>query len=292
MRKGDLLLCPEMRIQFADYAAWQRKLFQDGLLEEEHGPLEKKLLLGTGRLLELPADRRRPATQSFRGAVRALELNTKTTSELLGFSSRHGITLFVTMLTAFKVLLHRLTYREDMVAGTAVANRPLAVIESLIGMIVSSLVMRMDLSGNPTLQELLERVRDMTFEMFKHEDAPFEALVRRVHTQRTMSHNPLFQVMFSFHDSELSDPQAGDIFRTRRIQGQSLLKFDLGCAAMPHFAQSTGKMTAGANDRITMEWEYNTDLFDSLTIDRMMSRYYRVLQTLITKPSTGSKWKW
>ena len=146
----------------------------------------EKKLLGMAPILRAAGRPSPSGHPEFSRGGCALELNTKTTSELLGFHSRHGITLFVTMLTAFKVLLHRLTYSEDMVVGTAVANRPLAEIESLIGMIVNSLVMRTDLSGNPTLQELLERVRDMTFEMFKHEDAPFEALVRR----RPAHHEP------------------------------------------------------------------------------------------------------
>lgn len=274
---------PELAVQFADYAVWQRKLLSEGPLDKTMAYWEKKLA-GIPPMLELPTDRRRPPVQSFRGAFRPVELDTQTSNALVEFSSRHGVTLFVTMLAAFKTLIHLYTWQEDMVVGTAVGNRPLQEIESLIGMIVNAVVMRTDLSGNPTLLEILNRVRDMSLESFQHQDAPFEALVRRLHPHRTMSHNPLFQVMFSFHDSRLPDLNMPDLNGRVQYKGNGSAKFDLDVVVMPHFAQSRGSMTQRANDCITMEWEYSTDLFDSSTIDRMVAAYGRVLNQFMANP--------
>ncbi len=146
--------------------------------------------------LELPTDHPRPAAQSFRGSHQSLLLPNSVSERLKALSRQEGVTLFMTLLAAFTILLHRYTDQDDLIVGTPIANRNRLEIEGLIGFFVNTLVMRTDLSGNPTFRELLQRVREACLGAYAHQDLPFERLVEELHLERNLGRNPLFQVMF------------------------------------------------------------------------------------------------
>ncbi|MGH9933029.1 MAG: condensation domain-containing protein, partial [Pyrinomonadaceae bacterium] len=274
---------PELPVQYADFAVWQQELMQGESLEDRLAYWTKKLA-DIPPLLDLPADRPRPSVQSYKGAVHAVELDTPLSRSLIEFSHREGVTLFMTMLTAFEALLYRYTWREDMVVGTSVANRPLREVEYLIGMIVNTLVLRTDMSGDPSYRELLNRVRDLMFEVYRHQDLPFEKLVERLQPQRVMNYNPLYQVMFNFHDAEIPDLEFPGLKGTLEYKSNRSAKFDLDVLIIPRFAQSAGRKTESGNEVLSMEWEYNTDLFDAATIERMTRHYIASLKSLVANP--------
>ena len=185
---------PELPVQYADFAYWQRQWLQGEVLETQL-TYWKRQLLGAP-LLELPTDHPRPAIQTFRGSHHSLLLPKHVGEGLRALSRQEGITLFMTLLAAFQILLHRYTDQDDLNVGTPIANRNRLEIEGLIGFFVNTLVMRTDLSGNPTFREVSRRVREVCLEAYAHQDLPFERLVEELHLERSLAHNPLFQVMF------------------------------------------------------------------------------------------------
>ncbi|MGH7931425.1 MAG: condensation domain-containing protein, partial [Candidatus Binatia bacterium] len=184
----------ELPIQYADYAVWQRNRLQGEVLETQLSYWEKQLEdIST---LDLPTDRPRPAAQSFRGARLSLELSKELTEGLKALSRKERVSLFMTLLAAFQTLLHRYTGRDDIAVGSPIAGRNRAEIEGLIGFFINTLVLRADLSGNPTFRELLARVREAALGAYDHQDVPFEKLVQELHPERNLNQSPLFQVMF------------------------------------------------------------------------------------------------
>jgi Non-ribosomal peptide synthetase modules and related proteins len=185
----------ELPIQYVDFAQWQRQWLSGEVLE---GQLKywREQLAGAPALLELPTDRPRPAVQSFRGASEPLALDAELTHALKALSQRAGVTLFMTLLGAFMALLARYSGQEDIVVGSPIANRNRSETEALIGFFVNTLVLRVDLSGNPPFEELLGRVRQVALAAYAHQEVPFERVVEALRPQRSLSHSPLFQVMF------------------------------------------------------------------------------------------------
>ncbi|MEH1869668.1 MAG: amino acid adenylation domain-containing protein [Nostoc sp.] len=266
---------PELTLQFGDYAHWQREWVKSQEAEAQLAYWQQKLS-GSPPLLELPSDRPRPAEQTYNGAQVRVELPISLCESLRVLSRQDGITLFMTTLAAFLVILHRYTRQDDLCVGTAVANRRMRETEQLIGMIVNNLVLRTDLSGNPTFRELLGRVRQVSLEAFANEDLPFDKVVEVLKPIRNLSYNPLFQVMFSFHDS----PQPDLTLRGLNIKPNVALsnkstKFDLDVVLIPHH---------GADKGITMIWEHNTDLFDAATIQQMAEQYQTLLLGIVANP--------
>jgi amino acid adenylation domain-containing protein len=274
---------PELPIQFADYAAWQRQWLRGEVLE---GLLAfwKKRLAGCPPLLELPSDRPRPKVQSFRGAALLVELPPPLCKALRSLSRRRGVTLFMTMLAAFETLLCRYTGQDDLVIGSSVANRRLSETEQLIGMIVNTVVLRTDLSGNPSFLQLLERVRRSALETYEHQDLPFEKLVEELQPDRELSYNPLFQVMFNFHDSRLPELDFGELKGVLQYRQNRSSKFDLNIVVIPRFARGDGLDPADADERLLIEWEYSTDLFDEATMRRMFGHYRTLLEGAVEQP--------
>ena len=186
---------PELPVQYADYAEWQREWLQGEVLESQLG-YWKQQLEGAPQVLELPTDRPRPALQTYRGGRRSRTLSRELSEELKRLSRSEGVTLFMTLLAAFQTLLYRYTGQEEMLVGTPIAGRSREETEGLIGFFVNTLVLRTDLSGHPTFRELLARVRRMAVEAYAHQDLPFEKLVEELQPERDLSRHPLFQVMF------------------------------------------------------------------------------------------------
>ena len=262
---------PELPIQYADFAIWQRQLLQTEVFQKQLN-YWKQLLKNAPILLELPTDRPRLAVQTFRGARQHIKLSIELSEALANFSRQEKATLFMTLFTAYVTLLYRYTGSDDIVVGTPIANRDRLEIEGLIGFFVNTLALRTDLSGNPSFQQLLNRVRQLTLQAYAHQDLPFEKLVKALQPQRDLSYTPLFQVMFVFQNVPASQIELTGLTVSSLATESATSKFDLTL-----LMQNT---TTG----LVSMWEYNTDLFDAGTIERMAGHFVALLEGIVTKP--------
>ncbi|MDB4896752.1 MAG: amino acid adenylation domain protein, partial [Firmicutes bacterium] len=219
---------PELPIQYADFAAWQRSWFVRDVQEQQLAYWRQQL---TGvEVLQLPTDHPRPAVPTRTGALASLKLTQALTEGLKAVGRQEGVTLFMTLLAAFQALLHRYTHQADIAVGSPVANRNRAETEGLIGFFVNTLVLRTDLSGNPTFRELLERVRENTLGAYSHQDMPFEQLVEALQPERDLSHSPLFQVMFVLQNVPVPALELSELTLTPLAVESGAAKFDLSLA--------------------------------------------------------------
>src|SRR5581483_8858013 len=263
---------PELPIQFGDYAAWQREYLKGEVFRQQLDYWKKKLD-GAPALLELPADRPRPAVRSFRGAQGSTLLPKKLAQELKALSQSEGVTLFMTLLAAFKVLLSRYTGSDDLVVGSPIAGRTRSETENLIGFFVNTLVMRTDLSGDPSFREVLGRVRETALAAFVNQDLPFDRLVAELQPERSLSYNPLFQTAFALQNESPSDRKLAGIRLTPLKLDGVTAKFDLFL--------SLGETADGL--RATAE--YSADLFDASTIERLLGHYRNLLEGIVADAS-------
>ena len=262
---------PELPIQYADFAIWQRQWLQAEVLQTQLD-YWKQQLKNAPALLELPTDRPRPAIQTYQGAVQYVELSNQLSKSLANFSKQEGATLFMTLFTAYVILLYRYTGSDDIVVGTPIANRDRLEIEGLIGFFVNTLVLRTDLSGNPSFKELLNRVRQLTLEAYTHPDLPFEELVKALQPQRDLSYTPLFQVLFALQNTPISEVEFPGLTISSLPTQSPTAKFDLILS-----------IHNTANGLVGM-WEYNTDLFDHSTIERMIGHFVTLLEGIVANP--------
>ncbi|MFN6485608.1 amino acid adenylation domain-containing protein, partial [Nostoc sp. DedQUE02] len=262
---------PELPIQYADFAIWQRQWLQKEVLQTQLD-YWKQQLKDAPTLLELPTDRPRPAIQTYRGAIQNAELSIELSEALANLSRQEGATLFMTLFCAYVTLLYRYTGQSDILVGTPFANRDRLEIEGLIGFFINTLVLRTDLSGNPSFQELLAQVRQATLQAYAHPDLPFEELVKALQPQRNLSHTPLFQVMFVLQNAPISEVElAGLTLSSLPIQSATA-KFDLALS-----------MQNTPNGLVCM-WDYNTDLFDKRTIEQMAGHFVTLLEGIVANP--------
>jgi surfactin family lipopeptide synthetase A len=261
---------PELPIQYADFASWQRQWLMGVVLDRQLA-YWKQQLSGAPSLLELPTDRPRPAIQTFNGKTASLEIDRELTQQLKSIGQKSGATLYMTLLAAFATLLYRYSGQEDLVIGSPIANRHHREIESLIGFFVNTLVMRTQFTGNPTFAELLDRVRDNTLDAQEHQDLPFEKLVEELHPERSLSYPPLFQVMFVLQNPAVN-LVLPDLTITPFVVEDVNAKFDL--------TLSVTETEAG----LRAEFIYNTDLFDADRIDRMTGHFQTLLSGIVTNP--------
>jgi amino acid adenylation domain-containing protein len=261
---------PELPIQYADFAHWQRRWLQGEVLETQL-TYWKRQLLGASPL-ELPTDHLRPAVQTFRGSLQSLLLPRKVGEGLRALGRQQGSTLFMTLLAVFKILLHRYTDQKDLIVGTPIANRNRLEIEGLVGFFVNTLVMRTDLSGNPTFRELSRRVREACLGAYAHQDLPFERLVEELHLERNLGRNPLFQVMFVLQNASM---------QTIGLPGLTLspVEIDSGTA---HFDLTLH--IADTEQGLNATFAYNKDLFEDATIARMLGHLRTLLEGVIANP--------
>src|SRR6185503_17307983 len=189
----------DLEIQYADFALWQKEFLQGETLDQQVS-YWKQQLAGAPALLTLPADRPRPAGQSFRGATHTWQLSKTLSDQLHALSRSAGVSLYMTLLAAYKTLLYRYSTQTDIVVGTPIANRNHAEIEPLIGFFVNTLALRTRLSGDLTFHELLTRVRETALGAYLHQELPFEKLVEELSPERSLSYQPVFQVMFIFNN--------------------------------------------------------------------------------------------
>src|SRR6185503_3216573 len=259
-------------IQYADYSVWQRDTLKGDLLEKQLAYWRENLQ-GPPPVLELPTDRPRPAVQTFRGTIQSRAMPRQLGEALTQLGARHGATLFMVTLAAFKALLHRYTQQEDVVIGSPIAGRNRVETEPLIGFFVNTLLLRTDIAGNPTFDELLRRVRETTLNAYAHEELPFEKLVEDLHPERAATNMPFTRVMFVLQNSTLGE-MAWPGVTLRFVDCETdTAKFDL-------------TMVLQVTDRgLVAQAEYNRDLFEANTIDRLLEHLEILLQGIAAKPS-------
>ena len=278
LRGGGSPLEP-LAIQYTDYAAWQRKRLQGGELARqlEHW---RRALLGAPASLDLATDRPRPPLQSFRGAQVSVDLEPDLAAGLRALSQRREATLFMTLLAAFDVLLYRLAGQDDLVVGVPVAGRTRQELEPLVGFFVNTLALRADLSGNPRFSDLLERVRHTSLAAFNHQDLPLEKVVEALQPERSLSHSPLFQVLFILQ----SPPPALELEGLEaalEVPRTVTAKFDLTLTLVE------------AGERLEVTLEYALDLFDAATARRLLGLYRNLLSDVAAAPGTElSRLRW
>jgi amino acid adenylation domain-containing protein len=262
---------PELTVQYADYAVWQRK-WLEGEMQEQLA-YWKQQLAGHQPVLQLPTDRPRPMQQTFNGADQTLRLSGELLHSLQQLSRREGTTMFMTLLAAFHVLLHRYSGQDDLLVGTPISGRNHSEVEGLIGFFVNTLVLRAQLTEGMTFRELLQQVRNVTLGAYAHQDLPFEKLVEELHPERDRSRTPLFQVMFSLENAQQTATGSGLPMRALQVENDTA-KFDLTLV----MSEEEGGLTASFN--------YNTDLFDASTISRMMQHFQTLLQGIAHRPES------
>ncbi|NLG50016.1 MAG: amino acid adenylation domain-containing protein, partial [Chloroflexi bacterium] len=271
IRAGRPSPLPELPIQYADYAAWQRGWLQGDVLEAQLDYWRKQLA-GAPPLLELPTDHPRPAMQTYHGATESFAFPAELLERLRALSRAEGTTLFMTLLAAFQTLLYRYSGQEDICVGTPIANRNRADIEGLIGFFVNTLVMRGDLSGQPGFRDLLKRVRETALGAYAHQDVPFEMLVEQLQPQRNMSHTPLFQVAFSLQNTPAVQRELPGLTLKAMSLESGTAKFDLTL------------VMAETDEGLAGSVEYNTDLFEAETIRRMVGHLQTLLEGIVAAP--------
>jgi amino acid adenylation domain-containing protein len=264
---------PELEIQYADFSLWQRTYIGD-VLNEQLAYWEKQLA-DAPPLLTLPTDHPRPAVQSYRGDYLSFTLPKELTKSLKQLSQQQSCTLFMTLQAAFALLLSRYSGLDDILVGTPIANRQQKEIEPLIGFFVNTLVLRNDLSGNPTFLEFLRSVRQVALDAYQHQALPFERLVESLQPERTLSQNPIFQVMFDMQNTRQSHFELELVTVTPLEVPESTAKFDLSLS-MEEEEESLSLMGW---------WEYSTDLFEEATISRMASHFQTLLEAIVANPS-------
>jgi amino acid adenylation domain-containing protein len=270
---------PKLAIQYADFAQWQRQLLQGEVLETQLAYWQKQL--NGISMLNLPTDRR-PAVQTYQGARQLLQLPKSLSEALETLSQQEEVTLFMTLLAAFKILLYRYSQQEDIAVGSAIANRNRSEIEQLIGFFVNSLVLRTDLSGNPTFRELLSRVKEVALGAYAHQDLPFEKLVEELHPERNLNQNPLFQVVFALQNAPMSALELPGLILSPLEFDTATTRFDLEFHLWQQ--EPNNQLWVDSSKGISGFVIYRTDLFDEATITRMLGHFQILLEGIVANP--------
>ncbi|WP_413668447.1 amino acid adenylation domain-containing protein [Mucilaginibacter sp. Mucisp86] len=262
---------PVITIQYPDYAIWQRATLQGDLLASKLAYWQRKLA-GVSTL-QLPADRRRPAEQRTNGALYEFEISKEVTGKLHTLSVQNGVSLYMTLLSSFNVLLYRYSGQEDICVGSPIANRNQAEIAELIGFFVNTLAIRSQLDGDMSFTALLAQVKQTMLEAYEQQDVPFEKVVEVVVKDRDLSRSPLFQVMFVLQNTaRIPELQLGDLTLQQTHEAHHTAKFDITLFII----ESENGLRAGL--------EYNTDIYDEATIDRMAGHYNQLLSAIVDTP--------
>ena len=258
---------PALDVQYADYAIWQQKWLQGDILEKQLD-FWQRTLGKNPPVLELPYDHPRPAVQTFNGAALSRPLPTELARRIRSESASMGVTPYMFMLAAFQTLLYRYSRQDEIIVGSPIANRNYSGTEKLIGFFINNLILKSDFSDTPDFENLLFDVRDRMLDAYAHQDVPFEQIVDALVTQRDTSHSPIFQVMFVYQNLPKTALDVSDI-RLEALENESTTaKFDLSVTISPA-------------ERMALEFEYNTDLFERATIENMMQHYENLLSVVL-----------
>lgn len=273
LSSGRLPDSSELPLQYADYTLWQQEWMNNGGLIEQLAYWKEQYADGVP-VLDMPLDFPRPPVQLYRGKTKEYLLSASLTAGLSDLSQQAGATLFMTLLAGFSALIHRYTGQEDFVLGSVIANRNWAGIEPLIGFFVNTLALRMNTAGDPSLEELLQRVKETTLGAYDHQDVPFEMLVDELQVERDLSRQPLFQVLLVLQNAPVEAVGMGEVTMNMRIENNDTSKFDLAL----HLFEEAGGL------RISLE--YNTDLFLEQTVDQLVHHYETLLAGAVAAPYT------
>ncbi|MGZ4164376.1 MAG: non-ribosomal peptide synthetase, partial [Tumebacillaceae bacterium] len=262
---------PVLPLQYADFSIWQRDWLQGDVLEKQLAYWRKQL---GGRLpvLQLPTDRPRPSKQSFKGRFQTFSLSKSLSDDLRAFCQGEGVTMFMTLMSAFQALLGRYANTDDVLVGSTIAGRIRSELESLIGFFVNTLVLRTDLSGDPTFRELVHRARKVSLDAYGHQDVPFEKLVEELQPERDLSQSPMFRVVFSHYNASKEPLQLPGLTMTLVDFEVDSAKFDLSL------------FFHDMSEEVRFYLEYNTDLFDESTIIRMSEHFKTMLAAVMQQP--------
>ncbi|MEH0516595.1 amino acid adenylation domain-containing protein [Streptomyces sp. B21-079] len=270
-REGEPSPLKPVPLTYVDYTRWQRSWLKGAELDSQL--TYWKRTLADVPMLELPTDRPRPAAQSFRGARHEMRWGPELSRSVTELARREGVTPFMVLLAGFDVLMAHSSGQRDITVGTPVAGRTMTELEPLVGFFANTLALRVDLSGDPTFAELLERVRERAHGAYAHQDVPFEMVVDAVAPQRSLSHSPLFQVRFALQNQNDVLPDPGDGLTLTELEGeQHTARFDL---VVDLWETERG---------LEGQAEYSTDLFDADTVARMMDRFETLLERLVADP--------
>jgi len=270
-RDGRPSTLPELPVQYADFAVWQRRQ-SGGEAEARQLAWWKARLGGAPELLELPTDHPRPPVPSFRGGSVPVRIAPAVADRLRELARREGATLYMVVLAAFHLLLSRYSGSDDVVVGTPIAGRTREELEGLVGLFMNTLVLRADLSGDPAFRALVGGVRESVLGAYEHQEAPFERVVAELQPERSLSHSTLFQVMFQLDTVDAADPSAGGLRVGDVEAGRGTTKFDLTLVLFAHDGGITGGL------------QYATDLFERATAARMVEHLARVLEQVAEAP--------
>src|SRR5215212_6743997 len=275
--RGEQDPLPELGVQYADYAVWQRQWMEGEMLRQQ-GEYWERTLSGAPTLLELPTDHPRPAEQEYAGGWVRVELDEELSRGLKELSKKHGMTLYMTLLAGWGALLARLSGQHEVVIGAPVANRGRVEIEGLIGFFVNTLALRLDVSGSPSVMELLERVKEQTLLAQQHQDIPFEQVVEVARPARSLSHSPLFQVMFDWQHNEGGGGLA--------MAGLELGPLGVATDAVAQFDLSLALRDAG--ERIVGSLVYATALYERSTVERYLGYLRTLLEGMVEDDSQAA----
>jgi amino acid adenylation domain-containing protein len=261
---------PHLPIQYVDYAIWQRQWLQGEVLETKLSYWKQQLGHNLPTL-QLPTKQNSTVSHP-QSAVHDFQLSPQLSAALNKLSQKESVTLFMTLLAAFQTLLYRYTNQDDIIVGTDLANRTQSETEQLIGFFVNLLVLRTDMSGNPTFYELLEQVREVTLKAYAHQDLPFEKLVAELRPERSLSQTPLFQVLFVMQNAPMPTLEVSGLTLSPWEIDNTTAKFDLAV------------FIGEAEHQIVGSWKYNADLFDAATITKMSNHFQIILDSIVKQP--------
>ncbi|MGZ5051735.1 MAG: amino acid adenylation domain-containing protein, partial [Methylobacter sp.] len=270
--EGNRPSLPALAIQYSDYAAWQRQWLQGEVLQQQLDYWARQLN-GLPELLELPTDTPRPPQQSYRGAHVVRRLPATLSQAVNRLSRQQGVTVFMTLLAAFNVLLSRYSRQEDICVGSPIANRTHSDTEDVIGFFVNTLVLRSQVEPQQSFAELLQAARQTCLDAYAHQDIPFEMLVEKLQPTRSLSHSPLFQAMFALQNNDAAELVLPDVEVSFLETAYPIAKFDLSL----HMAEQNGQLQC--------YWEYATDLFAGGTIERMAEHFEVLLHAVVDNPA-------
>ncbi|HEX7771928.1 MAG TPA: condensation domain-containing protein, partial [Pyrinomonadaceae bacterium] len=262
---------PELPIQYADFAVWQRQWLSGAELERQL-KYWREHLGNSPPVLELPTDHPRPTVPTYKGSFVTCEIGKDLTEALKELSRREGVSLYMTMLAAFKILVARYAGQDHVVVGTPIANRNRIDIENLIGFFVNTLVLRSDLSGNPVFPEYLKHIREVTLGAFAHQDVPFEKLVEELQPERDLNRTPLFQVMFSLQNAPMPALKLSDATMTLLQDDSTSAQFD--------FTLDITERGEGLEALL----EYSTEIFEHSTAQRILNHFINLLKSIVANP--------
>ncbi|SDX04417.1 amino acid adenylation domain-containing protein [Marininema mesophilum] len=261
----------ELPIQYADYAEWQTEWLDSEEMKLQLKYWEKQLHHAPS-VLELPTDFPRPAVQSYQGATEIIDLDPSLVSGIREFSNRLGVTMFMSLFTGFNILLKKYSHQDDILIGTPIAGRNKKELEKIIGFFANTIVLRTNLSGNPTVEELLHKTKFNSINSYSNQEYPFDKLVEKLNPERNLSYNPIFQVMFAYQNAPKPKLTAEDLMMEYSYMETGTSKFDISLSLIEK------------KETLTCMFEYNTDLFTGNTIKQMLRHYINILESMIIAP--------